>query len=129
MIQRYDNSIPLRDLVFYQVSIWVQVHEIPVCYLNREVAKDLCEAMGAVNRDSIITDVDRGCVMRIRVWVNVPLPLCRGRIFSLENGSKGWVSFKYKHLSNICHWCGCLNHFDKDYDLWIESSGTLTQKY
>lgn len=81
MIQRYDNSIPLRDLVFYQVSIWVQVHDIPVRYLNREVAKDLCEAMGVVNRDSIITDVDRGCVMRIRVWVNVSLPLCRGRIF------------------------------------------------
>ena len=45
----------------------------------------------------------------------------------LDNGSKGWVSFKYERLPNICYWCARLNHFDKDYDLWIESNGTLTQ--
>lgn len=37
------------------------------------------------------------------------------------------MNFKYEHLPNICYWCGCLNHFDKDCDLWIESEGTLTQ--
>ena len=132
MIQRYDNSIPLRDFLFDQVSIWIQAHDIPVCYLNREVAEDLCEAVEVVNRDSIITDVDRRCVMRIRVRVDVSLPLCQGRICSLENGSRGWVSFKYKHLSNICYWCGCLNHFCTARDPWTHlglGPWTLTLHY
>lgn len=116
MIQRYDNSIPIRYLVFNQVSIWVQVHDIPIRYLNCEVVEDLCEVVGVVN-DSIITDVDKRCIMRIRVRVDVSLPLYKGRIFLLENFSRGWVSLKYECLPNICYWCGCINHFDKDHDL------------
>ena len=66
----------------------------------------LCEVAGVVNTDSSLTKVDRGSVMRIRVKVDVTLPLYHGRIFSLDNGSKGWVSFKYKQLPNVCCWYG-----------------------
>ena len=66
--------------------------------------------------------------MRIRVRVNVNLPLCRGRVFTRKNGVKGWVSFKYKRLPNVCYWCGCLNHFNKDCERWVQSNGTLQPK-
>lgn len=33
--------------------------------------------------------------------------------------------FKYQHLPNLCYWCGCLNHDDKDGEGWIQSKGTL----
>ena len=36
---------------------------------------------------------------------------------TLENGNKVWVSFKYERLPNICYWCSCLDHDDKDYVL------------
>ena len=72
-------------------------------------------------------EVDKGCVMRVHVRVDISLPLCRGNVISLENGSRGWVYFRYERLPNICYWCGCLNHFDKDCDQWIESNATLTQ--
>lgn len=85
----------------------------------------LYEAAGVVNTDSSLTEVDKGSVMRIRLRVDVTLPLYRERIFSLDNGSKGWVSFKYEQLPNVCYWCGRLNHFDKDCDHWIQNSGTL----
>ena len=42
------------------------------------------------------------------------------------------MSFKYERLPNLCYWCGCLTHADKDCDLWIDSEGTLpleTQQY
>ena len=44
--------------------------------------------------------------MRVRVSIDVTLPLCRGRLISFENGDKGegWVSFKYERLPNICYW-------------------------
>ena len=126
MIKRYDYSIPVKDLVFDHVSLWVQVHDIPIKYLSREVVEKLYEATGEVNKKSSLMEVDRGNVMRIRLRVNITLPLCRGRIFTLDNRLKGWVSFKYERLPNVCYWCGQLNHFDGDCEQWLESSGTLT---
>ena len=68
--------------------------------------------------------------MRVRVSIDVTLPLCRGPLISFENGDKGegWVSFKYERLPNICYWCCSLKHVDKDCDNWIESDGTSTQE-
>ena len=126
MIKRYDYSIPVKDLVFDHVSLRVQVHDIPIKYLSREVVEKLYEATGEVNKKSSLMEVDRGNVMRIRLRVNITLPLCRGRIFTLDNRLKEWVSFKYERLPNVCYWCGQLNHFDRDCEQWIESSGTLT---
>ena len=63
--------------------------------------------------------------MRVRVTLDVYQPLCRGRVIKLEDGEKIWVSFKYERLPNICYWCGCLDHGDKDCDIWIQSRGTL----
>lgn len=81
-----------------------------------------------MNKKSSLVEVDHGSVMRIRERVDVTLPLCRGRIFKLGNGSKGWVSFNYERLPNVCYWCGPLNHVDRDCDRWIQSNGTLTKE-
>ena len=35
------------------------------------------------------------------------------------------MSFKYERLPNICYWCRCLDHFNRDCDKWIDSDGTL----
>ena len=39
---------------------------------------------------------------------------------------KTWVNFKYERLPSLCYWCGCLNHDDRNCDLWMESNGTLS---
>ena len=56
-------------------------------------------------------------VVLCKVTLDVSLPLCRGCVVTLENGNKVWVSFKYERLPNICYWCSCLDHDDKDYVL------------
>lgn len=99
MIQRYDHSIHVKDLVFDKVSLCVQVHDIPIKFLSWDVAKKLCEVMGEVKREVSQKEVERGEVMRIRVWINVNLPLCRGRVFTRKNGVKGWVSLIIRTLS------------------------------
>ena len=35
------------------------------------------------------------------------------------------MNFKYERLPNICYWCRCFDHSDKNCDLWIQSKGTL----
>ena len=44
---------------------------------------------------------------------------------SLGKGKELWVSFKYESLPNICYWCECLNHDDRDCEVWLESEGSL----
>lgn len=36
------------------------------------------------------------------------------------------MSFKYEQLPNICYWCGCLTHDDRDCEQWIESEESLS---
>lgn len=112
-------------LSFNKVLIWVQVHIIPTSFLNRGVAEELCEVIGEVDQNSSNVEVEGGSFIRVCVRVDISIPLCRGRVLSIENGKEGWVSFKYKRLPNICYWCGCLDHTNRDCNLWIESDDTL----
>lgn len=78
-----------------------------------------------MNRNSNDTEVEGGNFIQVCVRVDISLPLCRSRVLSIEDGEDIWISFKCERLPNICYWCGCLDHFDRDCDLWIESDGTL----
>ena len=68
---------------------------------------------------------DGGNFIRVKVSIDITMPLCRGRIIKLKDDKQVWVSFKYERLPNICYWCGRLTHNDKDCEIWIESEGTL----
>ena len=89
------------------------------------MAEEQCEVIGVVDHESNDNDVDRGSFFRVRVRIDISVPLCRGRILSIEDNEDCWVAFKYERLPNICYWCGCLDHSDKDCEKWIESDGTL----
>lgn len=81
----------------------------------------VCRSIGAVDKDG-------GKFMRVKVNLDIYLPLRQGWVVSLKKGAKTWVSFKYERLPNICYWCGRLDHGDKDCPLWIQSKGSLTAK-
>ncbi|KAK9994313.1 hypothetical protein SO802_024016 [Lithocarpus litseifolius] len=104
------------------------MHHILVSYLNKGVVEDLCEVIGVVDRSANDTEVDRGSFFQIQVRVDISMPLCRGQVLSMEDGEECWVSFKYERLPNICYWCGCLDHSDRDCVKWIESDGTLDNR-
>ena len=49
ILQRYEIDTLIHDLVFDNVSLWVQVHDILVRYLNMGVVVDLCDVVGEVD--------------------------------------------------------------------------------
>ena len=103
VLQRLEIVAPVRDLAFDKVSIWVQVHNILVSCLNKGVAEELCEVIGEVDWNSNNAEVEGGSFIRVHVRVDISIPLCRGRVLSIEDGEEGWVSFKYERLPNICY--------------------------
>ena len=125
VLTRYDKDTPLNPLDLKQVAFLVQVFDIPVRFRNREVAEQICEAIGSVIHPPGASNSDGGSFIRVRVIVDISLPLCRGRLIMLENGREHSVSFKYECLPNLCYWCGLLTHGDRDCNKWIDSEGSL----
>lgn len=39
-------------------------------------------------------DEEGGNFIRVRVTVDISLILCRGKVITMENGGKNWVSFR-----------------------------------
>ena len=117
--------MPIRELSFTWMIMWVQIHDILFHYLNRRVAEEICEVVRAVDRTTSTDEMEGGNFMRVRVSINISLPLCHGRIITLEDGGEVWVKFRYERLLNICYWCECLTHSDRDCEVWINSDGTL----
>ena len=124
VLQRYDKDMRIEDLKFSSTSFWVQVHDIPVRFMNPKVAEGICSTVGTVIQKSK-TEMNGGSFMRVRVGVDVTHPLSRGRMVSVGQGKEKWVSFKYERLSNICYRCGCLNHDNRDCEVWFDSEGSL----
>ena len=75
--------------------------------MNIKVAEKICDVFGNIIHSTDMVEIDGGNFMRVRVKMNVSLPLYRGRVISLEKGENKWITFRYEHLPNICYWCGC----------------------
>lgn len=112
---------------FNFTHFWVQVHGIPICFRNKQVAKGLCELVGEVAPQTTAQTMDGGGLLHVHVKVDISLPLCCKRVITLEDDKDQWVSFMYERLPNLCYWCGCLTHNDRDCDLWMDSEGTLAE--
>ena len=119
----------LEECNFNNVSFWVQVYDIPLRYRNKEVAEQICETLGIIQQPIDTPVCDGGSFIRVRVSINISLPLCRGRLITMEDEKEHWVSFKYERLPNLCYWCGRLTHTDKDCEKWFESEGSLQTEH
>ena len=90
VLQRYDKDEPIEDLKFNSTTFWVQVHDIPVRFMNPKVAEGICSTVGTVVRKSE-TEMNGGSFMRVRVNVDITRPLSRGRMVSVGQGREKWV--------------------------------------
>ena len=82
--------------------------------MNIKAVEKICNVLGQVFHSADPIKIEGGNFIRIRVLMDVTLPLCRGQIISMENGKTMWITFKYERLPKICYWCGHLEHDDRD---------------
>ena len=127
VLRRYDGVSEVQQMDFNLTPFWVQVHGIPMKFMNQTVAEGLCETVGVVQNQSNTKTEESGGFMRVRVLVDISQPLCRGKVLTLDDDKELWVSFRYERLPNICYWCGCLTHNDRDCEQWIDNEGTLDE--
>lgn len=96
------------------VPFWIQVHDLPVAFFTETVGKAHGDFIGSFlsydvkNRKS----VDRP-YMRLRVLVDVRLPLKKGKKVRRPGGDWQVCSFKYEKLHSFCFLCGLIGHIDR----------------
>jgi hypothetical protein len=101
------------QMEFSKSSFWIQVHDMPLICMNREVSYKIGATIGVVEEVDVTGEgVGWGHCLRIRVEVDITKPLERGRVLDL-NDKPVWVSFRYKKLPYFCHFCGRIVH-DKE---------------
>ena len=116
----------VSKLKFDKVSFWVQIHGLPTMSQTKEVGLRISESLGMVEKvDVEETGFCWGSYLRIRVSMDIALPLCRGRMVRMGRPKKIWVEFKYERLPIFCYWCGKVDHDERECMLWIRSKETL----
>ena len=125
VLKRFEGNKPIKEVVFNRVKFWIQIHDFPYKFMTLETAIEIGESIGEVVMPRDDSEMRGGTFMRVRVWVDVSCPLCRGREVNFKDNLEGWVSFQYERLPNICFWCRMLSHDDKECKLWLKSNGTL----
>ncbi|XVF17061.1 hypothetical protein REPUB_Repub10bG0084700 [Reevesia pubescens] len=108
----------LEMMVFEKVTFWIQVHGLPVGMFSEKIDIVLGESIGEVlkvNMDD--TRVVWGRYVRIRVILDVTMPLTRGTSLSIQGVDKVVVLFRYERLPDLCFVCGRLNHHESECDM------------
>ena len=94
-MEKFEESSKLNELTFDK-WFWVQVHDIPIHFMSKQVAENTCDIIGEVRRSPESTEDDGGKFIQVRIRLDINLPLCRGRVIMVENGKKSWVQFQYE---------------------------------
>lgn len=84
--------MPVKALEFSKVLVWVQVHDIPVRFMNRKVAKGLCKVVGLVCSRNDAIEMDGGSFMRVRVLIDKTHHYAEGDIFLPRGNKVGFLS-------------------------------------
>ena len=75
IIQRYVKDTPLTVSSFNKTAFWVQMHNMPIRYINVAAAEKICEVLGEVVRDPESSVKEGGNFIQVRVMMDVSVPI------------------------------------------------------
>ena len=65
VLQKYDGTSPMEQVDFSKSSFWIQIHNLPLTCLSPDVAMEIGESLGDVNKSVNVSDMVGGNFMRI----------------------------------------------------------------
>lgn len=104
------NDIPKKTVLFF-LDIWVQIFDLPCGYISERIAGLIGNHLGTfISNDPNNFVGGWRNYLRIRVSIDVRLPLKRRMKLKKKDGACFWVVFKYERLHTFCYYCGILGH-------------------
>jgi 14-3-3 protein epsilon len=111
ILERVQIGMQIENIALNHVNMWVQVHDLPMGFMKEKVGTKLANYIG------VLLEYDKNNnlsfwrqYMRIRVKIDVRMPLKKdAKVMDME-GKWCTVKFKYEKLGTFCFVCGVMGH-------------------
>ena len=111
ILKRWRANLVLHGLQLNFVSLWVQLHGLPLKYQYPELAIQIGHMLGVYERIDWDAHIPRNIrFMRIRVRMNPWLPLIAGFMLRLDDENRVWIQCRYERIHKVCTKCGMMGH-------------------
>lgn len=110
-LQQWNPNLILKELDFYLCPFWIQIHNLtPNCMNEDNIMKIRNFAGQFIRFDEASQNTIVRKFLHIKVLVNTKKGLKSRCHFRREDGSQLWFKFKCERLSDLCYWCGKIDH-------------------
>ncbi|KAH7851261.1 hypothetical protein Vadar_009169 [Vaccinium darrowii] len=107
VLERWNPNIQPHLYKFNLTPIWIRIWGLPIQCVSKEVGLKLGSRIGYADDVAIpVTGSKNGRFVRVRVHMDVTLPLKRGCLVKLGTIKPFGVEFRYERLPNFCRYCG-----------------------
>ena len=111
VVKRWTPNLTLSQTHLTSVTLWVQIHNLPLNYHDIELAHFIGNLLVEfVSIDWQPTFPRNIHFLRIRVKLDPWLPLISGFILKKDDGQYTWVECRYERVFKICKRCGIIGH-------------------
>lgn len=113
ILKEWKESMNVHTEAFNSVQIWVQMWNVPLKWMSKEVGAKMGKLFSQVSEVLIPeTGSSRGRCIKILATVNLEKPLLRGA--NIKLGSEVcWVDFKYEQIAAFCFYCGRVGYTER----------------
>ncbi|XP_062102829.1 uncharacterized protein LOC133812993 [Humulus lupulus] len=107
------GDIP-REVHLHTLDMWVQVHDLHPEFMSERIVRDLGNFIGTFVKsdENNFIGVWRE-YLRIRVTVDIDVPLKRRKKLKKKAGVECWANFKYEFVPTFCFICGIIGHSER----------------
>lgn len=100
----------LEEEAFGKLQLWIQIFGLSLDMHNSENGMNIENSIGkciSVEEDRIARN---RTFMRLKVELDVMVPLTEGFWWTDKSGEEKWANVKYERLSDVCYGCGRIGH-------------------
>ncbi|XP_027184311.1 uncharacterized protein LOC113782635 [Coffea eugenioides] len=110
----WKEGVEMDAKAFSQAWIWVQVWNLPIHWITKEVGRKIGGVFLSVKEVIIPNSGGKdGKHLKILVEIDIEQPLLRGTTVRM-NGVMKWIEFRYEKCPDFCYCCGKLGHNEKN---------------
>lgn len=110
LLSEIDSTVPLTAHIITDMKIVIRIHDFPIENQNTEAATAIGLNFGKLVGILKSGGMNQNQFFRLKVLVDVSLPLKRGFFALDEYGKKKWYRVTYERLPMFCFLCGILGH-------------------
>ncbi|XP_062113383.1 uncharacterized protein At4g02000-like [Humulus lupulus] len=114
VISRMESNCNPRLISLNTLDLWVQVHDLPIGFMTSRILEAVGGFIGKFKEScpKNFMGVWRD-YMRIRITIDLNLPLKRRMRIRKGDNEWIWVTFKYENGPTFCFICGRIGHLEK----------------